>query len=223
MKKNGFTMVELLLCLAIIGVVAAMGMTITKRSTDKAYNLYYYTGYMNLYNAIADAKAEAMSTTNEVMNHVSNILDATPNRNIVPSGNAGLSPETIEIEMTVPQRKNKTNNGQATVKLLYINDDENGLLVPLVPSSTDVPDLQNRRDLLPVYIDDGFVGRTRKVGNSYEYKAPAYYSYREAYCKLNNNQSLTVSGNTVINCAGIAASNQANSGFLKIADPRKAR
>ena len=55
LSKLGFTMAELLLCIAIIGIVSAMGMTITKKSTEKAYNLYFYTGYVNLYNAIADA------------------------------------------------------------------------------------------------------------------------------------------------------------------------
>ena len=57
MKKffRGFTLAELLLCVGVIGIVSAMGMTVAKKSTEKAYNLYFYTGYVNLYNAIADA------------------------------------------------------------------------------------------------------------------------------------------------------------------------
>ena len=54
MKKffRGFTLAELLLCVGIIGIVSAMGITVAKISTERAYNLLYYTGYINLYNAI---------------------------------------------------------------------------------------------------------------------------------------------------------------------------
>lgn len=74
LEKKGFSLAELLLCIAIIGVVSAMGMTITKHSSDKAYNLYYYTGYINLYNAIADAKASGRSGATNIMNHVNEVM-----------------------------------------------------------------------------------------------------------------------------------------------------
>ena len=81
MKKHfkGFTLSELLLCIGIIGVVSAMGMTITKISTDRAYNLYYYTGYINLYNAIADAKANGIESNQEIMQHVTQLLSKDEN------------------------------------------------------------------------------------------------------------------------------------------------
>ena len=73
--KPAFTLAELLLCIGIIGVVSAMGMTIAKHGTDRAYNLFYYNGYINLYNAIADAKAVNPEANNvEIMNHVSEVL-----------------------------------------------------------------------------------------------------------------------------------------------------
>lgn len=73
--KPAFTLAELLLCIGIIGVVSAMGMTIAKHGTDRAYNLFYYNGYINLYNAIADAKAVNPEANNvEIMNHVSDVL-----------------------------------------------------------------------------------------------------------------------------------------------------
>ena len=72
--KRAFTLAELLLCIGIIGIVSAMGMVITKHSTDKAYQLYYYTGYINLYNAIADAKANGKETVPDIMNHVQTLL-----------------------------------------------------------------------------------------------------------------------------------------------------
>ena len=52
--KQGFTLAELLLCLIILGIVTALGMTITKRTTAHAYNLFFYTGYSNLYDAIRE-------------------------------------------------------------------------------------------------------------------------------------------------------------------------
>ena len=76
MKKffRGFTLAELLLCVGIIGIVSAMGMTVAKIGTDKAYNSYYYAGYINLYNAIADAKSQGKETNNDIMTHVRDLL-----------------------------------------------------------------------------------------------------------------------------------------------------
>ena len=197
--KYGFTMAELLLSIAIIGVVSAMGMTIAKHSSEKAYNLFYYNGYINLYNAIADAKAESKDTKTDIMQHVNELLNKDPAAEEINVADT----KYFRIDMTVPQAKTRTNNGQATVSFLYINDSYDSLLVPLVPTDPNVPNLQDRRDLLPVYIDDGTVGRTRKVGNGYEYTPPRYYSYREAYCRLYDYQNLVVDGNIIINCAGV--------------------
>lgn len=77
--KRAFTLAELLLCIGIIGIVSAMGMVITKHSTDKAYQLYYYTGYINLYNAIADGKANGLTTVSDIMNHAQELLEAQAN------------------------------------------------------------------------------------------------------------------------------------------------
>ena len=74
-SKPAFTLAELLLCVGIIGIVSAMGMTIAKHGTDKAYNLFYYSAYINLYNAIADAKASGSEVSNrQIMEHVSDLL-----------------------------------------------------------------------------------------------------------------------------------------------------
>ena len=227
---RGFTIVELLLCIFIIGIITAMGMTITRRSAEKAYNLYYYTGYINLYNSIADARAKAIENIPEIMNHAGILLQ---NRNpMAPQGGEADNLQALRIDMTVPQQRTRANNGEATVAFVYINNDE-GLLVPLVPEqaaqANGVPNLQDRRDLLPVYIDNGVVGRVIPNGNNNSYVRPEYFSYREAYCRLHNNQNLRVQGidnvaNPVIDCAGIPADARlVNSGFLKVADPRYAR
>lgn len=368
MKKNGFTLVELLLCIGIIGVVTAMGMLITKRSADSAYNLYYYTGYINLYNAIADARTIGLTSNSDIIKHANDILSSkvqtketsflpltqkcsynnalppagngverpTYNKNDIPtpekfkpdlepalppqkpewydpvpgggtgggnsgggtgngnpgggggsgdgtgnggSGNGGsggdgtgsggsgngdsggdgtgsggtgngnsggdgsVTATTIntsngitytcssndnnnyfEIIMTIPQRKTRQNNGTASTRFIYYNEN-GGLLIPVASANANNINLQERNDLLPTYIDNGIVGRAVKTSSSYKYDRPAYYSYREAYCRLNNNASLAINGETVISCAGLQTptASEVNSGFLKVANPRKAR
>lgn len=389
MKKffRGFTLAELLLCVGIIGIVSAMGMTIAKIGTDKAYNTFYYAGYINLYNAIADAKSQGKVTNVEIMNHAGDLLSkdrlvansfndgirflsykavwactedyivngnnaaggktcmdvpgpfpnngcgifegrdyciACPSGYLVngsctckkiselgacldepigpgikpdgpitpdfPGGNCsfgqeevngvcqdkclygqirdengvcktiqlvplliwptaenGVGIETVNgikyyypnnlsdgmngvqqltgeisgvtnafpITMTVPQRQTRTNNGIATVHLIYI-DLKGGYLIPVTDNES--VDLQNRRDLLPAYIDNGKVGRNSNVVNraNWTYERPAYRSYREAYCLLKGRTAI----NKVLSCDGIS---ETQSGVLAIANPQKAR
>lgn len=56
-KKHGFTLSELLMSIAIIAVVSAMGITIAKRNTDDAYKTYFAVGTMNLNNALAQIES----------------------------------------------------------------------------------------------------------------------------------------------------------------------
>ena len=360
MKKffRGFTLAELLLCVGIIGIVSAMGMTVAKIGTDKAYNSYYYAGYINLYNAIADAKSQGKETNSDIMNHtrdllskdnvVANFFDdgirfltykaiavncpdgylvkgecvcksvdingncedkkydlidppVEPNsecpagqekvngvcknkcaegqirdedgvcKNKCPEGQVrdengvckapqedtdtftwptsgnGATIETVNgikyyypnnlsddmngvqqltgeisgvtnafpITMIVPQRQTRTNNGIATVHLLYI-DLNGGYLIPVTDDES--VDLQNRRDLLPTYVDNGIVGRNSNIinRNNWTYERPAYRSYRETYCLLRGRTVI----NNVISCNGITANQD---GILAIANPQKAR
>ena len=290
MKKffRGFTLAELLLCVGIIGIVSAMGMTVAKIGTDKAYNSYYYAGYINLYNAIADAKSQGKETNSDIMNHARDLLSKdnvvanfecpagqekvngvcqdicpegqtrdengvcrapeeeqeafvwpTPDNSVVietvngikyyypnnlSDGMNGVQQLTGEISgvtnafpitMTVPQRQTRANNGIATVHLIYI-DLNGGYLIPVTDDAS--VDLQNRRDLLPAYIDNGKVGRNSNIinRNNWTYERPAYRSYRETYCLLRGRTVI----NNVISCDGISV-NQA--GVLAIANPQKAR
>lgn len=78
--KKAFTLAELLLCVGIIGIVSAMGVVIAKHSTDRAYSLFYYNGYINLYNAIADAKAGNSELSNtQIMQEVASTLSKENN------------------------------------------------------------------------------------------------------------------------------------------------
>ena len=136
-----------------------------------------------------------------------------PDNNAVPSGTIT---KAIPITMTVPQRKTRNNpDGFATVRLLYINLN-GGYLIPITAGSS--VDLQNRRDLLPAFIDDGKVGRNNALNrnNGFVYTRPAYGTYREMFCSLSGLGSI----DTVINCTGIEAN---KIGALKVVDPRKSK
>ena len=119
------------------------------------------------------------------------------------------------ITMTVPQRQTRANNGIATVHLIYI-DLNGGYLIPVTDDES--VDLQNRRDLLPAYVDNGIVGRNSNIinRNNWTYERPAYRSYRETYCLLRGRTVI----NNVISCNGIIANQD---GILAIANPQKAR
>ena len=56
--KFGFSLAELLIALSIISIVSVLGITITKRSVENAYNAYYYAGYKGIYEALLSSRAE---------------------------------------------------------------------------------------------------------------------------------------------------------------------
>ena len=55
LKKNGFSIAELLLVLAIISIVSIFGLKIAERGMEKAYDRYIYTGYKSLLDAVFTA------------------------------------------------------------------------------------------------------------------------------------------------------------------------
>lgn len=215
--KIGFTMAELLLCLAIVGIISAMGVVATKHSADSAYNLFYYNGYINLYNTIAEIRSNGDDVTiAKLANYLGDKNDNTITaKNGIEYTLSSADGNTI-ITMTVPQRKTRTNNGKSTVQFA-ISEIDDGFLIPLDNDICDV-NLQTRRDLLPAYIDDGIVGRMKKDGpNNYSMEKIAYYSYQQAFCAI---KPTGVAG--IISCSSVAGIPD-KEGVLKIADPRKAR
>lgn len=201
--KQGFTLVELLICIAVIGVVSALGMNITKHSTAKAYKLFYYSAYTNLYDAICyaeenkpeevtgdsiiDDKSEFIKLLNAALGKTDNQgkTEDPENGNTITTAN-GIkytiqepTDDACLIVMQVPQAKTKQNNGFETVNVVYKPsvEDVGSLLIPVEGGSVN---LQNRRDLLPFYIDDG-------LNNN---KEIAYFPFDEAYCKVSNNTNL---------------------------------
>lgn len=230
MKKCGFSLMELLLVLAIISIISVMGIQLTKHSTDKAYDLYYYSGYINLYNSIADIRSLGQKVTLDELNKrlgtevplPAGVNEITTNNGIKYDDlNRVGETDDFDITMKIPQRKTKKNpDAIATVRLRY-HSDGTGYLIPYeqrVAVRTDIVNLPKRRDLLPAYIDDGLVGRTRPQNNgtpTYTYQRIQYRTYRDAFCNLNSQ----IAG--IISCAGIIQ-NPNVVGVLRIADPRKA-
>ena len=223
--KRAFTLAELLLCIGIIGIVSAMGMVITKHTTDKAYQLYYYTGYINLYNAIAEAKLQGATNATDTMSKAMDFLkvdNTTSGEGVITtecangitySYNIPLNVENsstentmyknVFITMRVPAAKTRSNNGFQEVRLYYSYD--SNTLIPLAPEEASAaPDLQTRRDLLPAYIDDGKVGRNNVVDRTnFTYEKPIYGSFKDAFCSLKGTGYEEKYGSdiTVISCA----------------------
>ena len=240
--KRAFTLAELLLCIGIIGIVSAMGMVITKHSIDKAYQLYYYTGYINLYYAIAEAKRQGATNATATMSNATQLLrDGSANGitysydipvAVDDSATENTMYKNVFIIMSVPAAKTRTNNGLQEVQLYYSYDSDT--LIPLAPvEGSAAPNLQTRRDLLPAYIDDGKVGRNNVANrdNGFRYEKPTYGSFKDAFCSLKGTGYQEIYGDdiVVISCAAGTYTNIRRrvggvsvNGVLKIASPQKA-
>ena len=157
----------------------------------------------------------AIETVNGIKYYYPNNLSDDMNGVQQLTGEISGVTNAFPITMTVPQRQTRTNNGIATVHLIYI-DLNGGYLIPVTDDES--VDLQNRRDLLPAYIDNGKVGRNSNVVNraNWTYERPAYRSYREAYCLLKGRTVI----NNVLSCDSISGT---QAGVLAIANPQKAR
>ena len=242
LSKLGFTMAELLLCIAIIGIVSAMGMTITKKSTEKAYNLLYYTGYVNMYNAIADAVATGedslLSTTAPdgntikpaIVTHIAKCFNVDENSIVMDVGlnytfntTNGITyllhaySSVLAIWMKVP-----TNTGSSKYVQLYYVPSTN----ELIPANENNPaffQIQNRKDLLAAYVDDGKVGRNNVMNrSSWQYQRPVYGSYKDAYCSVYGASAKVPEAS--LDCStGFTNISAGRTGVIKIADPRKAK
>lgn len=62
--KKGFSLAEILIALGIISIISTMGMTIARKSIDRAYNLYIYSSYKGISEAINIANADITDTNN---------------------------------------------------------------------------------------------------------------------------------------------------------------
>ncbi len=239
--KKAFSLAELLIVMAIIAIITAMSFTIAKKGIKNAYNLFFYTGYNGLYEAIGDAidygyAPDSSTITNcDFTEHIVKILSAektTSGNSVQIAAPNGItytmsyltnyveeeeSGPIYKIIMKIPYQKT-SDTSETKVTLFYLPNLNNGILIPApkVTSDNNV-DLQNRQDLLPFYIDDGNVGRAIETGvDQYSYTKPTYTSFKQAFCKING--TLTLEGETYVNCSGVASGSK---GLLRVANPQK--
>ena len=262
--QKGFTLAELLLVIAIIGIVSAMGASITKKTTEKAYNLFYYTGYINLYDAISDTAANTGSREenrigggtcdidiNTPVCHINNLLGTTAFNNAFPfqviTRNGIIYEFTqnsaMSVTMGVPSPKTRNNPDAIVYVPLRANVasgtlSERTLLVPIDPNllpngvlnNRTYIALGNRRDLLPVHLDNGLTGRVRSNinGGGSQHTPNLYYSYNQAVCSYlsgqhNLNSVTDMNGTIILNCNNIQGIPQYNNGVPKFSDPIKSK
>ena len=206
---RGFTLAEVLICIAIIAVVSAFGGSIMKKSTTNAYKLYIRSGYENLYEVLSGIIEDTpdISTKDKLQNELKkafNLNDDKLTKN-------GIKYEVTEangngcfiIEMTVPQQKTRNNKDGKSTAVFLFNRNGDAYLVPLnVPADASNPskyitDLQDRMDFIPFYIDDGLVGKynghsmpTKIVPT--DYKTAVCKSYGDLYVTVPNKYAVKI-------------------------------
>ena len=246
--KNGFSLAEVLIAMAIISVIATMGFTITKNSIARAYDMYIYTGYKGISDAIADAEANDFglkdgTISSNFKTHIINLLDAkeeggyikAPNGVWYKFGTIGSLTTTDTppqkfyyyfLEMKTPAKKKVVGNTittKETTCFAYMPEREYKILVPFEGTGTScrptIEKLYNRMDLLPFYIDDGFVGRyAPSSSGAMSYHPKVYYSSLEATCRAYG-QILILNHSTPPCPSG---SSKAQPGTVRPENPRKA-
>lgn len=240
--RKGFTLMELLLCIGIIGIVSAMGMTIAKQSTEKAYNLYYYTGFKNLFDVCIDAhqtkndsdeyndstKLLLATHLNEYLGQVNK--DGTPKAqinaaNFTFTANNGIRYEVLDglggnvpyiIEMTIPYKKTTAGSGQVLNFYYYVDNSYTiPYLVQIAPPA-GTPNLMTSSTLLPSFLDDGIVGKV--TGGTY---TPIVYdTYRNNLCRRTG--SIVADGRLILDCTGLSEVNTSTHS-IKFSDPRNVK
>lgn len=120
-KKRGFSLAELLVAMAIVSIIATMGFTISKKSIEKAYNLYVYTGYTGISDAMADATAHSGENITTIVNpDVNERPELNPDyinyvRDLLNAGGAGntiTARNGIEYELQYIGRHRININGE---------------------------------------------------------------------------------------------------------------
>lgn len=182
--KKAFSLAEILISLAIISVIATMGFTIAKKNIESAYDMYFYTGYTGLYNAIADANDKGLDysklhiNSSEIVKHIKDLFNkkvedssssssstttviTAPNHIKYTITRISSNPYTAKIKMQVPSVKTK-NSSNKEVTIYYIPEKYN-FLIPAddTDTTTTTGDYATKRiDLFPFYIDDGIYGKS---------------------------------------------------------------
>ena len=240
--KKAFSLVELLIVLAIISIVTVMFITISKDGLEKAYNIYYYASYKAIEDAVRYSNERSASVDTIDYYWVANALGFSKNASgqaiaeKTTSGQITLGPTRNGVTYLIKKSSNNYNvevtipssNGNVTVYLYYLPDANYGILVPgkaVSPSGTI--NLYDQKDLLPFYIDDGIKGRdtqyltvngskiTVNTNSNWNSNLREYKSFKNAYCSKKD-----VDAN-VATLIGGSCSGGNKVGTIRVANPQK--
>ena len=236
-QKNAFSLIEVLLVMGIIAVITSMGLTISQKGIEKAYNQYWYTGYSALSDATRDAIMKGKldpddpnSTLKTYSKYIAVKLMGVKaadysyqNSTATFTAPNGIGYEITyvytpaatyyKIIMTIPRPKMQKEVPYKTI-LIYNFDtnvyNNSSLFYPSSETlgSNEYISLQNRADLLPFYnIMDSEPHGQHTINK--------IFSFREAYCNIHN--SYNADNYTKIVCSG----NSSSPGALFSINPRK--
>jgi len=233
--KKGFSLAELLIAMGIVSVVATLGFSVAKRGIEDAYNIYIYTGYKGVMDAIGHATGRNINIYNGQNAFVADLgktLNGTVSGSTLTAPNGiiykfdTLAPKDGKryylITMQVPSVK-KNGSSRRTLCLGYSPDDDWSILLPLdkytsaeASCTSSIPTPYTRRDLLAFYVDDGYVGR--RLPPDYTYKPRKFVSAQQAICEVHG--TVSFGGLNPISCTGISQGT-ANA-RIKAIHPKKA-
>ena len=201
MKKNikkGFTLAELLISIAIISIISTMGIVISKKGMDKAYDYYVYNSYKSISSAIGDAISNNCNFSNcdykdkeyvyddwvSFMWYIqdlfgNNMLQSVPESEYLSlylkNGIVYIFNENKKghIRILIPSA-----NSKGRILDFYLDPEhyEYGLIPASNEAYNNSLSVLNRIDLLPFTIDDGETGKIASHFNTYtsNFDAPAY-------------------------------------------------
>ena len=125
-SKHGLTLAEVLISLAIMAVVAAMGITIANKGIERAYNLYFYTGYDGLYKALEDTARLNLKLCDGPFNSAN---DANTVETSINAAAINHIADVLNIPNDAQHRiNNNPANGVQLVKLIAPNNIEFSIL-----------------------------------------------------------------------------------------------
>ncbi len=253
MKKNilkGFSLAELLITIAIISIITTMGINISQKGIEKAYNYYIYNGYNSLSLAIADAYSHNYSPcTKEFSEHIVKVLngisegdpDADENTIFKTPNNikyklATTNNKKILITMYTPKAIDSDGTEHNIIKLLLDPKNTHYGLIPATKhsnlnSNTQYLLIFKRHDLLPFTIDDGESGKIVQLYNNGVLENPSLlshnkrviYSYYDAFCNLYGDVKYNETINELVsfNYSSCTKSEPTEKGVLKSLNPKK--
>ena len=244
--KKGFTLTELLLCIAIIAIITAMGGAIAKNSAEKAFNNYFFYGFANLYDATFENGNRETNTINNYANKLEDIFNennsgaacsGTPTTCTVTTSN-GISYEITEIitdsvyqiQMSVPAMKTRaTPNGIKRTRIIYMRTNpttNRPIMFPAAPNAPQQTFDVNLLDgneailLLPTYINRGENPIVTSAAGERQKRPIQYVNYNDAFCSINGVNLTDQNGITYITCA---AGSTPTPGVIQFANPSKIR